>query len=429
MSRFVLLSSAMVFGLAASSATIPASSGNERTEVTQGHGASLASENPMTGQAPGAGAPDIPTSDHDVFRDLMPSWDCANGACGQPAPRSPLYDPLGAFRFVCRHTNLARDDPTVFPGQPGKSHLHDQTGVFGWNAYSTYRRLRTGGGGSGCNDVAGQDHNLQERDWAANRTPYWQPALLDGKGNVILADFTSFYYKRRPASDPIVSDPSNPKYQGRAVPLPNGLKFIFGARSDNPALPAPRGESPVFMCELSSGANVSPKTQLTFAQAIECAKQPGHSFSVHMSAPDCWDGIHLDAPDHRSHMGYVSYGNWGFAKCDAQHPYVVPTFTYAAVYTILPTDDGDIHFSSDEMDNSKPRGWSFHVDYGPAAWDPVVLKMWTDGCINQKLNCSGGDLGNGRQLKGAAQPIYHLNGSWIRSWQNPKRLVAVGSPM
>jgi hypothetical protein len=77
------------------------------------------------------------------------------------------------------------------------------------------------------------------------------------------------------------------------------------------------------------------------------------------------------------------------------------------------------------MDNSKPRGWSFHVDYGPAAWDPQVLKMWTDGCINRFLNCSGGDLGNGKQLKGAAQPIYLINGVWTPSWRNPQRLVPV----
>ena len=65
--------------------------------------------------------------------------------------------------------------------------------------------------------------------WAANRTPYWQPALLDGKGNVIVADFIVVYYKRKSSTDPTVSDPSNPQYEGKAVPLPNGIKYIFGA--------------------------------------------------------------------------------------------------------------------------------------------------------------------------------------------------------
>lgn len=373
----------------------------------------------MTGQSPGVGAPDIATTDHNVLSDLQPSW--GNGAI--PASNAP--DVVGAFRFICRHTNLATDDPTVYPGKPGASHLHDQTGVNGWNAYSDYGTLRTGGGGSGCNDVAGADHNPAEANNAANRTPYWQPALLDGKGNVIVADYTSFYYKRRPASDPIVSDPSNPQYQGKAVELPNGLKFIFGAFPENSSVaPTPAAH---FQCTNGAEGVVYPSDG-TFAGAISCAKSHSDgTLEILMSAPDCWDGVNLDSADHRSHMSYGSYGSWGFLKCDAAHPYVIPTFTYAVFYTILPTDTGDIHFSSDEMDNTKPRGWSFHVDYGPAAWDPQVKAMWTNGCINRFLNCSGGDLGNGQQLKGAAEPIYLLNGVYTQSWRNPQRLVPIPS--
>lgn len=375
------------------------------------------SDNPMAGQSPGVGAPDIATSDHDVLSDLQPSW----GSGAIPSSNAP--DVVGAFRFICRHTNLAADDPTVYPGQPGVSHLHDQTGVNGWNASSNYGNLRTGGGGSGCNDVAGADQNSSESTHAANRTPYWQPALLDGKGNVIVADYTSFYYKRRPASDPIVSDPTNPQYQGQAVPLPNGIKFIFGAFPDDSSkAPTP---APVYLCTNGAPGATYPSDG-TFAGAIACAKSHSDgTLAIHFSAPDCWDGVNLDSADHRSHLAYGSYGNWGYLKCDTAHPYVIPTFTYAVFYTILPTDTGDIHFSSDEMDNTKPRGWSFHVDYGPAAWDPTVLQMWTNGCINSFLNCSGGDLGNGKQLKGAAQPIYLINGVWKGLWRNPQRLVPV----
>lgn len=371
----------------------------------------------MVGQAAGVGAPNIATTDHNVLSDLQPSW----GSGAIPASNAP--DVVGAFRFICRHTNLANDDPTVYPNQPGASHLHDQTGVFGWNASSNYGNLRTGGGGSGCNDVAGADHNASESTHAANRTPYWQPALLDGKGNVIVADFTSFYYKRRPASDPIVSDPNNPQYQGQAVILPNGIKFIFGAFPENSAT-APNPA--IFYGCTNGAAGGSYTNDGTFAGAVACAK--AHSdgtLEVRMSAPDCWDGVHLDTPDHRSHLAYGSYGTWGYYKCPADHPYVIPSFTYAAFYTILASDTGDIHWSSDEMDNSKPRGWSFHVDYGPSSWDPTVLQMWTDGCINSFLNCSGGDLGNGQQLKGAAEPIYLINGVYTSSWRNPQRLVPV----
>ena len=67
-----------------------------------------------------------------------------------------------------------------------------------------------------------------------NRSAYWMPAMLDGKGNVVRPDYVQIYYKRRPATDPIVSDPTNPQYEGKAHPVPNGLRFIFGFNMLNP---------------------------------------------------------------------------------------------------------------------------------------------------------------------------------------------------
>jgi hypothetical protein len=378
--------------------------------------------NPLTGQSPGVGAPDIATTDHDVNNDLTPTW----GTGAIPAKEIGI----GAFRFICAHTKLGFVDPTVSPGVQPTGHLHDETGVHGWDQNSNYGNLRQSGGGSECNDVAGFDQNQAESSWAANRTPYWQPALLDGKGNVIQVDFISVYYKRLPMSDPRVSDPTNAQYEGKGVPLPNGIKFIFGAFPDNSS------KAPdtfiQYMCTGGASGGVyeggDPASPITFAEAISCAK--AHSdgtLEVRVDGPSCWDGVNLDSADHRSHLAYPSYGTWGYQKCDAAHPYVIPTYTYASSYTILPSDNGDIHWASDEMDNSKPRGWSIHVDYGPAAWDPTVLKMWTDNCINLELHCTGGDLGNGKQLKGAAEPIYYnaSNNTYTLAWRNPHRLVPI----
>jgi hypothetical protein len=370
---------------------------------------------PIVGTGPGLGAPDIPTTDHDVMQDITPFG---------PAPAN-TNDVVGAFRFVCRSTRLLYDDHVVFYQQPGKSHLHNETGVYGWSAFSNYGNLRVSGGGSGCNQVAEADDlnqpviaNDPKLTYSANRTPYETPALLDGKGNVILPDFAEFYYKRRPATDPIVSDPANPQYQGKAVKLPNGIKFIFGAdlRTHTPA---------VFQYQCVYG-NVD--SVLSFKDAIACVKanaSAGAQLWVRGNAPDCWDGVNLDSADHRSHVAYGSYGSWGYYKCDAAHPFVIPMFTLIQAYTILPSDDGDIHWSSDEMDLTQPRGWSIHADYGPAAWGPLVLAMWTDNCIDKKLNCSAGDLGNGFGLKGAGEPIYNINGVYTASWKNPVRLVPV----
>jgi len=45
------------------------------------------------------------------------------------------------------------------------------------------------------------------------------------------------------------------------------------------------------------------------------------------------------------------------------------------------------------------------------AWVGTVKSMWLNNCIEKGLSCSGGDLGNGKQLIGASQPTY--------GWTNP----------
>ena len=54
-----------------------------------------------------------------------------------PIPASAAPDVVGAFRFVCSAGQLLHDDPIVYPGQPGKSHLHQFYGNTGANASST----------------------------------------------------------------------------------------------------------------------------------------------------------------------------------------------------------------------------------------------------------------------------------------------------
>jgi hypothetical protein len=115
-----------------------------------------------------------------------------NGVPGVPAITST--SDLGAFRFNCRPSagQLLKDDPIVYPGQPGASHLHMFIGNTGANASSTYDSLRTTGGSS-CDN--------QGQSWAINRSSYWTPAMLDGVGNAVLPDYVMVYYKRFPPRD------------------------------------------------------------------------------------------------------------------------------------------------------------------------------------------------------------------------------------
>jgi hypothetical protein len=299
---------------------------------------------------------------------------------------------------------LAYDDPIVYPGQPGRSHLHQFYGNTKADAYSTYRTLRTSGDSTCMSPL--------------NRSAYWMPAMLDGRGNVVRPDYVTIYYKRRPASDPKCDPAKDPQAQGICVSLPRGLKFVFGRDMMNPA--APSTGTPYFNCD-GPGAIPGKYPDLVTA-AKNCPT--GARLGAVLSAPGCWDGKNLDSPDHRSHVSFGSYGNWGYLKCPATHPYVIPQFTMGAWYTVDDTLDRSgtweagktttWHLSSDAMPGMplKRPGTTLHADWW-GAWDDQVLAMWIDNCINKMLNCSGGDLGNGKQLKQA----------WAFSWTASPRLV------
>jgi hypothetical protein len=307
------------------------------------------------------------------------NFDVSSELVSASIPGSAAPDVVGAFRFICNPGAVLADDPIVYPGQPGASHLHQFYGNTSANASSTYTSLRESGQSTCMSPL--------------NRSAYWMPAMLDGKGNVVRPDYVAIYYKRRPATDPVVSDPTNPQYMGQAIPLPNGLRFIFGFNMLNPA--ATKTGSAYFNCDGPTGVQGHyPDIPTAMAHC-----PAGNRLGAVIAAPDCWDGKNLDSADHRSHISYASYGSWGYAKCPAGYPYVIPTFQLGAWYTIAPGDDTTKwSLSSDAMFPGNPAGYTLHADWF-GAWDNNVMSMWTDNCINKLLNCSGGNLGNGYMMK------------------------------
>lgn len=336
------------------------------------------------------GAPPIPTTDFNVADGLRPSW--GTGAI----PPDNGVDPVGAFRFICGAGQVNYDDPIVYPGQPGASHLHQYYGNLDVNAFSTYASLRAHGDSTCSSDKHGH---------ALNRSGYWMPAMLDGKGHVVEPDFISIYYKRLPASNPQCNDISRTDLgaQGICVPIPNGIKFIFGY--DMVTNTARTGGNQ-FMC-IKGNSSVGSYANLADLAKVGCPV--GDKIELTISAPTCWDGKRLDSPNHRDHVSYPTYGSWGYKRCDAAHPYVIPRFLLSVFYTVAAGDDLSLwHLSSDEMRPELPHGSTFHADYFEG-WDPGVKDEWTSNCINKHLNCSGGDLGDGHQLIGASGPGPNLH--------------------
>jgi hypothetical protein len=280
----------------------------------------------------------------------------------------------------------------MYPGQAGKSHLHQFYGNTAAGANSSFASLRASGA-STCNNMGSGT--------AANRSAYWMPAMLDGRGHVVMPDYVQVYYKREPANSTACT-------QNRCTTIPNGVRFIQGFNMAN-ANPGPQPGS--FRCGGTVFKNLS---------QAKASCRAGVKLEMSVQSLKCWNG-QLDSADHRSHFApqVINASTGWVKKCPSSHPYLTPQFTISSFYTVGSGDDLSLwSLSSDSMYPNLPKGSTVHFDYFEA-WDTLVKDMWVDNCIDRKLNCSGGDLGNGKQLRGASQPKY--------GWSNPSRLVPVAA--
>lgn len=230
--------------------------------------------------------------------------------------------------------------------------------------------------------------------------------MMTGDGKVVMPDFVSIYYKRRPDSDPACQDQAT-----ACVALPRGLRYVFGYNMQEPA-----NSSPFYLNCQGTGATPGKYSNIPEA-AVNCPS--GAQLGAIVEALDCWDGTNLDSADHRSHMARRVRHDDGVARCPDTHPYIIPTFTLGAWYT---TDDSldrtgatdplthTWHFSSDRMAGMAPHtpGSTFHSDWF-GAWDDDIMDKWTANCVDRLLNCSGGDLGNGEQLRQFAGYVEKAN--------------------
>lgn len=330
--------------------------------------------------APSVNGLDPVASGLSVANYLQPSW--GTGAI-------PVHeDDVGAFRLLCAPSHNAYNDPIVYPGQPGKSHLHTFFGNTLADANSTYDSLRKTGD-STCNN-------------ALNRSAYWIPALLNGAGKVVMPDYLAVYYKRMPSTDPRCHI-----YATACLPLPRGLRYIFGYNMLNPASTPITDASKYQRWWNCDGPKAGLGHNGTLTEAVPGCELGKDRLGAVLVAPDCWNGKDLDSPDHRSHMAYRTYEDGtGRPMCPAGYPYIIPQFTLGAWYS-TDASTPNWYLASDRMagmPNAEP-GSTIHADWF-GAWEDSVLATWTENCIEKLLSCSGGDLGNGTQIKTTAGYSY-----------------------
>ena len=122
----------------------------------------------------------------------------------------------------------------------------------------------------------------------------------------------------------------------------------------------------------------------------------GAALEMHVNFPQCWDGVNLDSPDHKSHMAYGTG-----TGCPASHPVPIPAITVIAIYPVVGQDSSTWRLSSDR--NGAPAGTSGHADWmngwrGQTAGE-YLPNIFVARLLNAGLSGGSYMLGDGRILE------------------------------
>lgn len=254
-----------------------------------------------------------------------------------PSMADPPHRYFHEFQANCAvsRTNLP-DDPIVYFGRPGASHSHTFLGNTTTNASTTLASLQAGSSACSAPD---------------DRSAYWMPTMLNGDTPVQPVGPQVIYYKTG------VTDYTSVR------PFPAGLRFVVGNMMATPD-------------EFLAGSYEGWECGNSYHMSDFPSRCPaGTALNVRYQAPSCWDGLHLDSPDHKSHMAYPVNG-----RCTTAHPVAVPMLEFKMAF---PTGDGD----TGKFRLASGRGYSFHYDFFNA-WDPATLKAMVDHCIVGGFQCN-----------------------------------------
>lgn len=243
---------------------------------------------------------------------------------------------VAEFLADCPFTHRLPDDPIVFPGLPGASHMHDFFGNRSTNAHSTLASLS-----------AAPSNCLPAIDLSS----YWVPTLYDNNNNPVPPTGTTFYY---------LGEGVRPDITARIVAFPLGLRIVAGnAQATGPSQSIAR-----WSCLHHN--EVPPSTDFVTCPA-------GSMLESYLDFPQCWDGVNLDSANHKSHMAYPVN-----QACPASHPVPVPKLRQVLRY---PINGNPANFRL-----ASGRGYTMHGDFFNA-WPVPELERRVRDCINAVIKC------------------------------------------
>jgi hypothetical protein len=186
------------------------------------------------------------------------------------------------------------------------------------------------------------------------------PTLYDGDRPVLPVGPQVIYYKSG------VTDYTSVR------PFPAGLRYVVGS----PVQSAQQfRDHPGFVEGWECGDSF-----FNVDFPADCPERPDVQVNIRFQAPSCWDGRHLDTPDHQSHMAYpVVNPGTNNDICPASHPVALPMIEFKMAFPV----NGDLS----RVRLASGASYSFHYDFFNA-WDEPTLKALVDHCIVGGLQCN-----------------------------------------
>jgi Domain of unknown function (DUF1996) len=236
------------------------------------------------------------------------------------------------FVVQCRFSHIGAADPIVHPGMVHHGHLHIFFGNTGTDADSTAASL--GRARTTC-------------DQKLDRAAYWAPALLD-HGTPVTPTKAVAYYRPGVGIDPAA-----------VHPYPFGLKMLGGDQTATSPQPL---DVVAWSCGTGSTRTATPAT---------CP--PGRPLRLAVAFPDCWDGDHLDSPDHTDHVARSRDG-----ACPTSHPVPIPQLLLTITWPVT----GPGH----ALGLASGSVLTGHADF-INAWDEAKLRTEVTNCLQRGITC------------------------------------------
>ena len=243
------------------------------------------------------------------------------------------------FNASCTYSHSHPDDPIIFPGLPGASHLHTFLGNNSADAYTTTASLLANAGTT-CGP-------------ATDLSAYWIPTLFENDRAVEPSSVVVYYGSR-------LTDAT------KTVPFPQGFRMIAGDAKLQ--TPTPAGSVNAFYCA-GPGGEIGRSADGNWPVCASTA-----TMMFHLVFQDCWDGKHLDSPTHKAHIAYSYDGT-----CKGDYPVAIPNLSFLITY---PTSGSTAGFRLASGLASSMHGDAFF------AWNNRAQSERVKNCIVQRAKCN-----------------------------------------